>query len=83
MDTTPPPVAPRLRFLHNQYNKSEMKLNLIKRVTDLPLNPTQSHPSSSNTRKNSMEVEVKLCLLTAAAHLRLTTVLTPDTLAER
>ncbi|KAF2557618.1 hypothetical protein F2Q68_00016546 [Brassica cretica] len=35
---------------------------------------------SSNTQQNSMEVKVKLCLLTAAAHLRLTTLVTPETL---
>ena len=35
---------------------------------------------SSNTQQNSMEVKIKLCLLTDAAHLRLTTLVTPETL---
>ncbi|KAF3588241.1 hypothetical protein F2Q69_00030369 [Brassica cretica] len=91
-----------ISFLHNQYIKSEIKLNLRKRVRDLSLNPTPSPPlslsqihllpslltrlrlipqaRSSNTQQNSMEVKVKLCLLTAAAHLRLTTLVTPETL---
>ncbi|KAG2259780.1 hypothetical protein Bca52824_079074 [Brassica carinata] len=51
MDTTPPSVAQLLLSSIINYNESEMKLNLRKRVRDLPLNPTQSHPSSSNTEE--------------------------------